>query len=185
MKIALCIGHGLKTFRRSEVYDPGAAWHGVEEYRACREIAAMIVDLCAPILGLEVSCMPVGTPQQRVRDVNDLDPEYAVELHLNASRDESVRGCECLFFPGSERGEELAVHFASYLSEVLHTRNRGVRAREDLYFLRATRCPAIITEAEFVSHPDVAWGISEGFMRQCIAFAHARAIANLVWEGSE
>lgn len=175
--VALSVGHGKTTINGQKTDDPGAVYYGIEEHRVCQDIVDMVRILCADFGGVHVYPVTVGTLEEKVNQINRLNFDYAIEIHLNAFENPDTTGSEVLYQGGSKTEQRLAEHYASYLSGVLHTRNRGVKG-VNKYFLRETNCPAIITEAEFLSNPQIAEGLTKGFLRQCIAFAHAKAIVS-------
>lgn len=95
-----------------------------------------------------------GPLSAKVEEVNAWRPDIALELHFNAvapSDGGEARGAETLYFPGSEKGKALAERIQRALVSVCNLRDRGVKPREDLYFLAKTACPAVIVEPLFIS----------------------------------
>ncbi len=103
--------------------------------------------------------MGSGPLPKQIAEVNELNADCAIELHLNAG---GGHGYETLYCPGSERGEDLAQVVNSAIGSVLNSRDRGVKegwyrmAPENGpdYFLKVTNCPAIITEMFFLDNAD-------------------------------
>ena len=87
---------------------------------------------------------------------NEGDVELAVQIHFNACRmeesDGSMKGSECIIYPGS-KARPYAEKILQKLGEIGY-RNRGVKERKDLKFLRKTKAPAIIVEVCFVDDKD-------------------------------
>lgn len=82
----------------------------------------------------------------------------AIEIHFNAYCSGQGEGIECLHYPGSSKGKFLAARLQDALLRVLPFPSRGLRDREDLYFLSATSIPAVIVETLFLDNDrDAAW----------------------------
>lgn len=109
----------------------------------------------------ELVFVPPGTLKEKVKFINDNECDYAVEIHFNsAPGDFKYTGSETLYMPDSIKGKEFAklVHEATI--DILEVPDRGIKkglywstkeqTNTPLYFLRRTRCPAIIVEPEFL-----------------------------------
>lgn len=83
---------------------------------------------------------------------NNSGAEMALQIHFNSSDNESATGCECLIYPKS-KARNLAEKICSNLSNI-GFKNRGVKERDDLIFLKKTNMPAILIEICFVSNKD-------------------------------
>jgi hypothetical protein len=151
MKIVLSVGHDVKR--------QGAVSHGLTEHALSTEVCSFIQHPAIHVID--------GTLPQAVAEVNRLHSDeglvLAAELHWNAGGTSKTAGCETLYCPGSQGGLEAAVLFQTkYLEEIDYagfvTRDRGCkegwyRMKKNGsidYFLRATACPAIILEPEFI-----------------------------------
>lgn len=121
-------------------------------------------------------CMlvPAGTLPEKVHFINIHNPIMALEIHFNASPNAKAKGFETLYYPGSEKGKALATATNEALS-MCFASNRGVKEgwyRQDspgvkdydgdiecdespLYFLKKTKCPAVILEPEFIHNMQV------------------------------
>ena len=105
----------------------------------------------------------------KVQIVNQAKPNLAVEVHLNSCGDPKQRGALCLYYP-SQKSRDLSrfilegIHNCSAIGIVGSAliKKRGVYAghfrldpsKPILYFLRKTRCPAVVIEPLFLSSPD-------------------------------
>lgn len=102
---------------------------------------------------------PVGGLRNKVNHLNNQAVNAAVEIHFNGSPDPRVKGCETLYCPGSVKGEQLADSVHKRYSSFMINPDRGVKegwyqmkkGGTIDYFLRATICPAIIIEPDFIS----------------------------------
>ncbi|RLG69650.1 MAG: hypothetical protein DRO04_03080 [Candidatus Iainarchaeum archaeon] len=184
MKVALSAGHGKKEgVAGIIVYDPGAVYYGMAEHDVCLEIVEMVSSLCNHIPNLELVLIPPDTLHEKVAHVNASGADCAFEVHLNSATDTRVRGTEVLHFPGSSKGFKIATELSKWLSDFIGSPNRGPKPRSDPYFLKRTKCPAVIVEAEFLSNENVARELSEGFLKQKIAYALAYFLFLLSKEG--
>jgi hypothetical protein len=99
------------------------------------------------------------TLEETVMVINDWPGpvDLAVEMHFNSHP--TALGCETLYCPGSIPGKAAAEAFqTAYVAGYFFVRDRGVK--EGWYkmkpntfidhFLRATSCPALILEPEFI-----------------------------------
>ena len=111
--------------------------------------------------------VPPGTLQSKVDYINSriMSGDIAIEIHFNSAMKDGKhvgRGCEVLYYPGSEAGEHIATQCSEALSLVFPP-NRGVKEgyyrmdpkRGPDFFLARTKCPAVILEPEFVHRADL------------------------------
>ncbi len=101
-----------------------------------------------------------GTLRQKVKRINNLielggptiDTPIAIEIHFNSAKNAKGRhigtGTETLY--RGHEGEIIANVVQEAMCKAMGTKSRGVKERNDLHFLKATICPAIIIEPEFV-----------------------------------
>lgn len=145
----------------------GACYNGYCEHEEAMRWATMLVSELEPY----IPCMlvPTGTLQEKVRFINTHNPIMALEIHFNASTNLKAKGFETLYYPGSEKGKGLATALNEALG-MCFAHNRGIKEgwyRQDrpgvkdydgdidgdesiLYFLKKTKCPAVIIEPEFI-----------------------------------
>lgn len=136
---------------------PGATYNALTEYDYSCRVNKVIKDVLAQ-KGFDVTIIDGGAGDQnqtlrnKVQQVNQIAPIAAIENHLNASDNPNASyGAEVLHCKGSTKGLALAGSLVKRF-EYLPTKNKGATPRDDLYFLKATSCPAIITEPIFLSH---------------------------------
>lgn len=107
-------------------------------------------------------------------------PALAVEIHFNSDPKHKGRGSETLYCPGSEKGRLVASAVQNAIAPLLKP-NRGIKegwyrmdrpGHEDYpgdiegdekpdYFLKATKCPALIIEPEFIHNREVIESMRE------------------------
>lgn len=137
---------------------PGARWKRFVEH----DEAAMWSQLIAQQIpgGMLV---PTGVLRDKVDFINSriMNGDIAIEVHFNAARDKNNnpigKGCESLYYPGSDRGKLLAEACQEAMAP-LFPPNRGAKEgwyrmdpnRGPDFFLSRTKCTAVIVEPEFV-----------------------------------
>lgn len=173
MKIAIDIGH---TSSR----DQGAVSAcGLSEHTYWSQLAHIIVQ------ELEQSGHQAkvyrredhgGSVSAECRAINDWRADVAVSLHLNSASNTQAGGHEVIHHAHSSKGKSLAKFINDYLNQVQGLKDRKIRTpfagRGDTW-LSATRCPAVIVEAGFLSNPDDV----------AILKAQSTQIASLVAQG--
>jgi len=80
--------------------------------------------------------------------------DIAVEIHFNSSANQPNQACgiETLYFQGSEKGKVLADSIQKALLFLLPFSDRGIKERDNLYFLHKTAIPAVIVETFFIDN---------------------------------
>ncbi len=137
---------------------PGAKWERFIEH----DEAVLWADALHTAVNDSIM-VPTGPLRDKVSFINHriLPGDIAIEIHFNAARDRHGdpigRGCESLYYPGSDRGELLAWSCQNALAP-LFPPSRGAREgwyrmdpnRGPDFFLSRTKCTAVIIEPEFV-----------------------------------
>jgi len=145
LKVGIAVGHGEG--------DPGAVGGGLEEHDLAGEIArSMAAHLRAH--GVEIHYHSgVRDVPERIRvqagEFNASGVDLAVQIHLNAFGDPDANGSETwVYEPGGER-----VEWASRMAGAMtpYFKDRGVKDKH-YTFLQATKMPAVIVEAGFISN---------------------------------
>jgi len=111
----------------------------------------------------------------KVEEINAAGCDIAMEIHFNACGGCGASGCETLYHPGSQKGLNYAEVVQQALCKAVGNKYRGTKEgwykmdrpgtvdfygdedgdEKPDYFLRATNCPALILEPEFIEHTDV------------------------------
>jgi N-acetylmuramoyl-L-alanine amidase len=113
-------------------------------------------------------------------DINELRPDFVIEIHANASADHTASGSECLYYYASDAGAELAAVLQRHLLEELGLSNRGVHGihvdDRGGYLLRHTKAPAVIAEPFFIDNDEdlkrtVRFDLVAGYARAIEEFA--------------
>ena len=93
----------------------------------------------------------------RCRICNDAGADLFISLHYNSFHIPAANGFEVLYWhtsTGGARAAKLVVEHFEPVGRRYGVKNRGAKARKNIYVLRHTRPPAIIIEAGFISNPD-------------------------------
>lgn len=160
MKIALSAGHFPQA--------PGACFGGRCEHETAAEWMALIAQHLVD--EAEVFAVPTGPLARKIAAVNAARCDVALEVHFNGCGNCGAHGAETLYFPGSARGEALALAVHGAMVHAGSMRDRGVHEgwlRRDAPgvvdypgdvdgdeamagWLAQTNCPAVIVEPEFI-----------------------------------
>lgn len=139
----------------------GASYMGFSEWPEAMVWASKIVEM----LPRESLLVPTGHLRDKVKFINEHSPSVAIEIHFNSAvsrAGENVgEGSETLYFPGSKTGRRLAETVQKHLSPIFKP-DRGAKegwyqmnpANGPDFFLKATACPAVIIEPEFIHLKD-------------------------------
>jgi len=120
----------------------------------------------------------------KVQIVNKSKPDIAIEVHLNSCSDVKQRGALCMYYP-SQKSRDLARFILKEIGNVSAVgiigsaliKKRGVYVgnfRLDpsypiLYFLRKTKCPAVVVEPLFLSNTEDCKLLKRGQIHKIIA----------------
>lgn len=96
--------------------------------------------------------------EERVKIANSNKVDLIVSFHYNAYKGiwGSHGGIETLYNLGSFKGQALANLVQREVIQTSNLRDRGVKARSDLYLLNKTIAPAILIECGFMDNLDEA-----------------------------
>jgi len=169
---------------------PGACYDGFCEHDEALRWAVEIFTLLTPMRALLV---PAGTLKEKVAFINARKCDFAIEIHFNSAKqwvdenhngvvdegeDHHVgKGCETLYYPGSEKGKAAAQIIQTALAP-LFPPSRGVKEGwyrmnpkfGPDYFLKKTKCTSLIVEPEFIHRKEL---ITERRSEACEALAFA------------
>lgn len=143
---------------------PGACFDEFCEHGEAVQWAKRICEY----IGSDAFYVPSGHLKNKVLAINNRDITVAAEIHFNSFKHEvdgelvhAGEGCETLYHPDSEKGAYIANEIQQALAPTLF-KDRGIKPgyyrmnpKNGVdFFLRRTRCPAIIIEPEFIHHKD-------------------------------
>jgi len=167
----------------------GATWQNWNEYDEAKtwrdDIVHTLEHHAAPV--------PSGLLRDKVKFINQVDPALAIEIHFNSAKNMRGHhvgsGCESLYKPEDHRSRHAAQQLQMAMAEVFQP-SRGAKegwyrmdfpGRVDYhgdvdgdekidYFLRATNCPAVILEPEFIHRMKI---VHTGKGLCCLAICNA------------
>lgn len=84
-----------------------------------------------------------------IAKANSKKCEFAIHIHMNASKNHDGEGVECWVYPNSPKATELAKKICENISKDLKLDNRGVKVSSSFAWLRDTNAQAIIVETLF------------------------------------
>lgn len=115
---------------------------------------------------------PVG---QEVREANASGADLAVSHHTNSTAGAKADGSETFYYGSDSNGKLLAV-YCEEETKKLGQNSRGVRARNDLWFIKATNMTAVLTESAFINNAADISIIDTVKEQQQFGQAYAKAI---------
>lgn len=110
---------------------------------------------------------------------NDIDFEFGVSIHCNASTNRDANGVEVLYYPTSKKGKELAQCIQDELVKKTGLRDRGIKPRSDLGFLKRTKSVCVLVECAFISNEKEERMLKDNYS----LFAQGIARAIIDWRG--
>lgn len=113
----------------------------------------------------------------RVALAREVDADYFISIHTNASTSRQWRGAQVFYQSASENGRLIAEAMQAAINE-LDAHNTRAAAPGSYYVLTQTPMPGVLIETGFISHPDeerlllspeyqsrLAWAITAGLHR--------------------
>lgn len=170
-RVALDAGHGG--------HSPGAVYEGVYE----KDINLPIVLRSAELLR-EKGCEVLLTRgddtfvdlYDRSYMANDANVDIFVSVHSNASEtNPDFQGTFTYFFPGSQKGEELARVIQSAVAGTAGSMDQGLLS-ENFVVLRETHMPAVLVETGFMSCHEELTRLCDPDYREKLAQGVARGV---------
>ncbi|ESU21460.1 N-acetylmuramoyl-L-alanine amidase [Flavobacterium enshiense DK69] len=100
----------------------------------------------------------------RVKEINDLNPDLVISLHTNSSKNNATNGVEVFVpkdLPNSVKSRELAAKFLEVLTNKTGLNQSGVKTAS-LFILKNSNCPVFVAELGYISNTkDKTFVISE------------------------
>lgn len=90
--------------------------------------------------------------QARVDIANRAGADLFVSIHVDAYDDKNIGGTTTYYFGQTAENNQLALAVENSLNSQLHLNDRGTRS-DDLYVLKNTNMPAVLTEVAYLSNP--------------------------------
>lgn len=115
---------------------------------------------------------------QTYKEENKGAYDCAVSIHCNSSAIPTAQGVETLYYPTSTRGQALAQAIQKSITANIKVRDRGIKERGDLCFLRKTKAPAALVEIGFISNPAELQALKKAHRQKSLADCIAAGIAD-------
>lgn len=155
--------------------DKGAYWGGVRESHLTLQVAQRLESLLKRRGVTTVMTRRSDvfiSKDARVAIANRQRSAVLVSIHFNASRDPRYRGIETYY--GGPASRPLAQAIQKRAASRAGTLNRGVKSCAFTVLVRS-RCPAVLVECGFLSHP--------GERARCRTSAYQSAVAQAICDG--
>lgn len=118
----------------------------------------------------------MGDMKERVRLINETQPQLVVSIHQNSYQDSSVSGAQVFYYSRSPEGESAALLMQQALQGVKPENTRQAKANDSYYMLKKTEYPTIIVECGFLSNPQEAQELADKEYQEKMADAVAQGI---------
>lgn len=168
--VFLSAGHGGS--------DPGAVGNGLKE----KDINLQIMLTNKAELerhGVKVICSRLKDENdpvtQEVREANASGADIAVSHHVNSTSGAKADGSETFYHSSDPDGKRLAQYMEEETKK-LGQNSRGIRSRDDLWFIRGTKMTAVLTESAFINNAADISILDTVKEQQTFGQAYAKAI---------
>jgi len=179
-------GHGINTKGKRSPFKPP----GVLEYEFNIAITKRIIELAPQYGGFsvahldpEIKSVGLWSIVKRANAFYEIDPTTIfISIHANAmgygrAWNPTAHGSVVFVSPNrSPNSHRFAKMLAPKIAASAHFHNRGVK-KGGYYVLRRTKCPAVLTENGFMTHPSDATKLASDYWRDKIARAHLDAMS--------
>lgn len=92
--------------------------------------------------------------KQRVKIMEEADPDCVVSIHLNAIPSSRWRGAQTFYYPNKEENKRLAIFIQHAMKSGLNNTDRLAKMIPHIYILKRAQVPAALVEVGFLSNPD-------------------------------
>ena len=90
---------------------------------------------------------------ERAKIANDFKADYFLSIHINSTKDKTVRGVEVWQYSNkNDKLNKFSNSLCTDVSTILNIRNRGLKLSRNLSVLRNTIMPAALIEVDFISN---------------------------------
>lgn len=89
----------------------------------------------------------------RTQMANEWPADYFISIHANANPDTAINGTEIYLYQLNTQAQWLAEHIMNAITQIVGTKNNGIRLRPTLYVLRNTNMPAMLIELGYLTNP--------------------------------
>lgn len=114
---------------------------------------------------------------KRIEIINDIKPDCLISIHQNSFSDSKVHGAQVFYYSESERSQKLAKEIQETIKREVDSENkRNIKAGNDYFILRKTKCPGVIVECGFLSNAAEAAKLVEAEYQEMLAKAISDAV---------
>lgn len=166
MKIILDAGH------RNTKFDYGASNDLIKEselaLKFCKKLKLALENLGHIIYETRVSENNIITLQDRVKLTNNMGKiDLFLSIHINSADNKEANGVEVLHYQGDAE-KKLAQSICDSICTLTGQKNRGAKARNDLYVLSQTKCKALLVECGFLSNTEECYNLCNSIFQDKI-----------------
>ena len=87
-----------------------------------------------------------------VRTSRNSPDDYFLSIHANANTNPDINGTEMYVYKENSQAYFLAEHILENITNILKTKDNGVRVRPSLYVLKNTNMPAVLIELAYITN---------------------------------
>lgn len=93
--------------------------------------------------------------KERAKIANDFKADYFLSIHINSTKNKSVRGVEVWQYSNeNDKLNKFSSGVCEDISKIFNIKNRGVKLSKELSVLKNTKMPASLIEVDFISNID-------------------------------
>lgn len=141
----------------------GAEGNGLREQDVNYAVGVYLAELLAENGGYEVA-LSRPTPETslgnsnaeslraRVDAANAWGADYFISIHCNAAENPAANGTETYVFSRASAAFPMAQAIQMQITDMLGTKDLGVKENPSLYVLRRTEMPALLVELAFITN---------------------------------
>lgn len=127
--------------------------------------------------GHSIAAKKVSDLKNRVRIINETENGILISIHQNHFSDSRYSGAQ-VFYPNTAGSETLARNLQSLMIQSLNNGSRRQAKKADgIYLMQNIRCPGILIECGFLSHPGEEHNLRNGTYQKKLCSVIASAVS--------